>query len=114
MVDGVFAMGILDQFDGRSIITCLPGSGQASSPWQADDHWRMELLEFENPEFDPFYLHTVFRGDDAIGMVTSGAYGHRVQKALGLVYFRTPVVDGDELQVEILGRKTRARVTAAL
>ena len=39
------------------------------------------MLEFDDPEFDPFYMHTLFRADEAVGMVTSGAYGHRMQKA---------------------------------
>ena len=86
---------------------------------QGEDHWNMQLLEFEDPEFDPFYLHTVYRADEAIGMVTSGAYGYRLQKAIGLVYFRQPVSgDGepgdDELSVDILGRKSRARIIKPL
>jgi dimethylglycine dehydrogenase len=81
---------------------------------QRDDHWRMELLEFDQPEFDPFYMHSVFRGDEAVGMVTSGAYGHRLQKAIGLAYFRSAVSSEDELSVEILGRNSVARLTAAL
>lgn len=74
----------------------------------------MRLLEFEDPEFDPFYLHSVYRGDEAIGMVTSGAYGYRLQKAIGLVYFRQPVSGDDELSVEILGRKSTARIIEPL
>ena len=81
---------------------------------QRDDHWRMELLEFDQPEFDPFYMHSVFRGDEAVGMVTSGAYGHRLQKAIGLAYLRSAVSSDDELSVEILGRNSVARLTAAL
>lgn len=81
---------------------------------QAEDHWSMELLEFEEPEFDPFYLHTVYRGDAVIGMVTSGSYGHRLQKAIGLAYFRENVTAGDELSVEILGRPGKARIIAPL
>jgi dimethylglycine dehydrogenase len=81
---------------------------------QRDDHWRMELLEFDESEFDPFYMHSVFRGDEAVGMVTSGAYGHRLQKAIGLAYFRSAVSSEDELSVEILGRNSVARLTAAL
>ena len=72
-----------------------------------DDHWSMHLLEFDDPEFDPFYMHTVFRGDQAIGLVTSGAFGHRLQKAIGLAYFRAPVSPRDEFEVEILGRPFR-------
>ena len=81
---------------------------------QAGDHWSMELLEFDDPEFDPFYLHTVFRGDEAIGMVTSGSFGHRLHKAIGLAYFRDKVGPEDILHVEILGRKTIAKIGTRL
>jgi dimethylglycine dehydrogenase len=81
---------------------------------QREDHWSMRLLEFEDPEFDPFYLHSVYRADEPIGMVTSGAYGYRLQKAIGLVYFRQPVYVDDELHVEILGRKSRAMIIEPL
>ena len=81
---------------------------------QGEDHWSMELLEFDDPEFDPFYMHTVFRSDEAIGMVTSGSFGHRLQKAIGLAYFRDKVSSDDELHVEILGRKTSARIRTRL
>ncbi len=81
---------------------------------QSDDHWFMELLEIDEPEFDPFYLHPVFRGDEVVGMVTSGGFGYRLQKAIGLVYFRKQVVPEDELYVEILGRKSSARIRTGL
>ncbi len=81
---------------------------------QRDDHWSMQLLEFEDPEFDPFYLHGVFRDGDAVGMVTSGAYGHRLQKAIGLAYFHRTVSEADELEVEILGRRVRVGVISPL
>jgi len=81
---------------------------------QRDDHWNMQLLEFEGPEFDPFYSHSVFLGDEAVGMVTSGCFGHRLHKAIGLAYFRRPVTAEDELEVEILGRRSVARKTAPL
>ena len=81
---------------------------------QSDDHWCMELLEFDNSEFGPFYVHPVFRGDEAIGMVTFGDFGHRLQQAIGLAYFRKQVVADDELSVEILGRLTKAWITTAL
>jgi dimethylglycine dehydrogenase len=74
----------------------------------------MELLEFDESEFDPFYMHSVFRGDEAVGMVTSGAYGHRLQKAIGLAYFRSPVSGEDDLAVEILGRRVKARICKPL
>ena len=45
-------------------------------------------------------------------MVTSGGFGHRLQKAIGLAYFRQPIESSDALEVEILGRKIGARITA--
>ncbi|MCP4874082.1 MAG: FAD-dependent oxidoreductase [Gammaproteobacteria bacterium] len=77
---------------------------------QIDARWSMELLEFDAPEFDPFFMHRLFRGDETVGLVTSGSYGHRLQKAIGLAYFRKPVSMQDELFVEILGRKCGARI----
>ncbi|MCP4765916.1 MAG: aminomethyl transferase family protein [Gammaproteobacteria bacterium] len=81
---------------------------------QAADHWSMELIELDAPEFDPFYMHTVFRQGRAVGMVTSGSYGHRLQKAIALAYFRTPIANADALEVEILGRPVPARITSPL
>ena len=81
---------------------------------RAGDCWSMELIELDAPEFDPFYMHTVFRQGQAIGMVTSGGFGHRLQKAIALVYFRTPVASSEEIEVEILGRRVGARITAPL
>jgi dimethylglycine dehydrogenase len=103
-------LGYLVKTDGRDFI----GRDAMLARQRRDDHWSMELLEFEDPEFDPFYMHTIFRGDEAIGMVTSGSYGHRLQKPIGLAYFRAPVKSVDQLGVEILGRKSRARITTPL
>ena len=103
-------LGYLVKTDARDFIGCEAMLERA----QADNHWCMELLEFDAPEFDPFYLHTVFRGNEAIGMVTSGSFGHRLQKTIGLAYFRNQVAPADELTVEILGRKAATRIRAPL
>jgi len=73
--------------------------------------WSMHLLELEESEFDPFYSHTVFRGDEIVGMVTSAAYGHRVGKSVALAYFSKPVCQSDEFTVLILGRKVPACIS---
>ena len=70
----------------------------------------MELLELEDSEYDPFYAHSVLQDDEAVGMITSAAYGHRVNKSLALAYFRQPIVVGQTLQVLVLGRKITARI----
>jgi len=103
-------LGYLVRTEGREFI----GRQAMLERAQAEDHWSMELIELDAPEFDPFYMHTVFRQGQAVGMVTSGSYGHRLQKAIALAYFRTPIASDDELEVEILGRRVPARITSPL
>ena len=74
-----------------------------------DDRWDMVLLEIHNPEFDPFYAHSVLQGDEIVGVVTSGAHGHRTGKTLALAYLRNRTAR-DSLTVSILGRKTQATI----
>jgi dimethylglycine dehydrogenase len=50
--------------------------------------WRMVLLEVQSGDIDPFYSHTVYAGGRPIGIVTSGALGHRTGKTLALAYLR--------------------------
>ena len=69
--------------------------------------WRMALIEIHGAhDLDPFYVHPVFGGADPVGIITSGAYGHRTDRALALAYLMpdTPVV-GTGLAVEIIGRR---------
>ncbi len=72
--------------------------------------WDMVLLEVDSDgEVEPFYSHTVFAGGRPIGIVTSGAYGHRVRKSLALAFLREPGI-GDHLSVKLLGRERPARI----
>ena len=72
--------------------------------------WQMHLLELEEQPNDPFYMHTVFLDDRAVGMVTSGSYGHRVQKPLALAYFSESVNFDDTFSVSILDGMVNARI----
>jgi dimethylglycine dehydrogenase len=71
--------------------------------------WDMVLLEIETPEIDPFYAHTVWHHAQPVGIVTSGAYGHRTAKTLALAYLRDPTARTD-LHVMILGKKHNAKI----
>lgn len=77
---------------------------------QAANHWQMVALAFEDSEIDPFYSHTVLPNNEALGLVTSKAYGHRLEHALGLAYFKQKVEPDDGLSVSILGRSVRAYI----
>ena len=84
------------------------------------DAWRMVLLSIEPGEdADPFYTHTVWNDGRPIGIVTSGAPGHRTGSVLALAYLRPEAPDSagahghradGALDVSILGRRCRARV----
>ena len=71
--------------------------------------WDMVLLEIDPGEVDPFYAHTVMQGDRPVGIVTSGAYGHRTGKVLALAYLRDPTARED-LTVSILGQHRGATI----
>ena len=76
----------------------------------SDSHWSMHLLELADSEIDPFYSHIVLFDDEPVGIITSGAYGHRTGKTLALAYFRMPIDNDAALQVLLLGRKIGARI----
>jgi aminomethyltransferase len=55
--------------------------------------------------------HPVFVDGDAVGAVTSGSFAPYLKKAIGLCYLPASAwADGTELDVEIRGRRARARV----
>ena len=95
------------EFTGRDALLARTASANA---------WRMVLLSMEpDGDADPFYTHTVWRGERPAGIVTSGAPGHRTGTVLTLAYLRPEAeVDtrsaGGVLEVSVLGRRCRARV----
>ena len=78
----------------------------------SEDSWCMKLLELETDGVvDPFYLHPVYQGKCVVGIVTSGAYGHRTRKSLALAYFTKPgLVENNQFEVEIIGKRYAATV----
>lgn len=78
---------------------------------QKDRPWCMVLLRLDGERScNPFYAHTVWQGDQAVGVVTSGAFGHRTGRALALAYLRPQWHRGEELSVGILGERFAATV----
>ena len=117
------------KFTGREALLA-----RAESP----SAWHMALLSVEpdgDADPDPFYTHTVWQGRRAVGIVTSGAPGHRTGTVLALAYLRPeaktwererpapmdghggtpePGENGGDgaLEISILGRRRPARVLA--
>ena len=73
------------------------------------DSWEMVLMELKTQDVDPFYSHPVMHQSEAVGVVTSAAWGHRTGCALALAFLRTRGIRSD-LSVEILGKPVAATV----
>ncbi|MEQ8895690.1 MAG: FAD-dependent oxidoreductase [Roseovarius sp.] len=76
---------------------------------QSPDRWEMVLLRLDSGTLDPFYAHTVRHEGEPVGIVTSGAHGHRTGLTLALAYLRTRGLR-DGLSVDILGQRFDATV----
>ena len=60
---------------------------------------------------DAPYLSTVWQGEQRVGLVTSGGYGHRIGRSIALAHVRSDLAEeGAALEVEILGERRRAVV----
>jgi dimethylglycine dehydrogenase len=55
----------------------------------------------------------IWRGDERVGFVTSGGYGHRTEQSLAMGYVETETADaGAEFEISILGERRPARLLA--
>lgn len=73
--------------------------------------WRMVLLALSGEGADPFFAHSVYTGGEPVGIVTSGAVGHRVGKTLALAYLRPEAGAAPaDLQVGVLDTMLEAEV----
>jgi dimethylglycine dehydrogenase len=54
---------------------------------------------------------SVFQGEQRVGLVTSGGYGHALQRSIALAYVRADLAVPDtKLDIEILGQRRSASV----
>jgi dimethylglycine dehydrogenase len=60
---------------------------------------------------DAAAVSVVYHASEAVGLVTSGGFGYRLQRSIALAYVRADLaVPGTELEVEILGERLPAKV----
>jgi dimethylglycine dehydrogenase len=73
---------------------------------------RMVLLELTGGSLDPFYGHPVLCGGRAVGIVTSGSYGHRTGRRLALAYLTEAWEQhpGGPLEVQVLDELCSAAI----
>jgi dimethylglycine dehydrogenase len=54
----------------------------------------------------------VYRGEELVGLVTSGGYGHTIGKSIALAYVRTDLAKiGQQLEIEVFGDRRKAVVS---
>ena len=102
-------MSYLVKTDGREFTGRQAMLNRAGNQPNTNMPWSMHLLSLDTTSIDPFYTHTILQHGKPIGIVTSGAYGHRCKTALALGYFREQPTD-DTLSVEILGNPVAATI----
>jgi dimethylglycine dehydrogenase len=68
-------------------------------------------LLLDDGNVDAHYLATVWLGDERVGLVTSGGYGHRIGRSIALSYIRSDLTAaGTELEVDVFGVRRQATV----
>ena len=73
----------------------------------------LACLVVDSPDADPHGYEPVRAGDELIGYVAAGGYGHVVEKTIALAYLPTAyLTPGTRLEVEMLGRRCPAEVVA--
>ncbi len=88
------------------------GSDALRQRQHAADCWQHVLLEIETDQTDAFYNHPVMADGRVVGIVTSGAFGHRCRCSLAMAYLREPLSEqaATALTVSILGEPYVAKV----
>jgi dimethylglycine dehydrogenase len=72
---------------------------------------RLVCLTVDDGEADAHGHEPILEGDELIGFVTSGGYGHRVERSIALGYLPSDRCSpGAELAIDILGERRPATV----
>lgn len=75
---------------------------------------KLVTLEVDTSDADASGYEPVWSGDELVGFVTSGGYGHTVQKSLAMALINTDKTDpGTPLRVHVVGKECAAKVVDA-
>jgi len=82
---------------------------------QAGVPQRFVPLLVEAGTADAPFCAVVWKGDERVGLATSGGYGHRIGRSIALAYVRTDLAhEGETVEVDILGERFPAVVGTEL
>ena len=71
---------------------------------------KIVYLEVDVDEVDARGNEPVYCKDQVVGVVTSGGYGFRSKKSLAFAYVKSDFVKSPNLEIEIQGRKRKAKI----
>ncbi|OED38727.1 dimethylglycine dehydrogenase [Chromatiales bacterium (ex Bugula neritina AB1)] len=86
----------------NSVNRSFAGSEAMQVREQAADAWQHVLLAIDCAHTDAFYSHPVQCDDRIVGIVTSGAYGHRCGQSLALAYLQEPLSAREKVSLTVL------------
>lgn len=80
---------------------------------EAGDRRLFVAIEVTNDEAAPHGGDPIWAGDELVGVVTSGAYGHTLNANIAMGYVKPPYADpGTELAIDVIGVRSPAVVRA--
>ncbi len=89
----------------------FPGKSALLVEKQRGAQKRAVTLLLDLKEFDAPYMSTLWKNNQIVGEVTSGAWGYRVNKSIALAMIRSELAEaGQELEVEVFGQRVSAVV----
>jgi dimethylglycine dehydrogenase len=90
------------------------GREAALADREAEHEQRLVGLEIKTSDADAWGYEPVWYQDELAGFVTSGAYGHTVEKSLALAYVKTQFLDSsnDDFSVHVLDKRRPAKLLA--
>ena len=92
-----------DDFLGKEALVAQGEAGLAK---------RFAMMTIDIGDYDAPYMSTVWKGDEIVGEITSGAMGYRTNKFVALSVIRTDCGEpGTALEVEVFGERRAAVVT---
>ncbi len=100
-------LGRFVRLDGRDFVGRDPAAAEKKSGGER----RLVLLSVDAAEADAFGDEPIWHGGAVVGWVTSGGYGHTIDRSLALGYVPRELASAKEtFEVEIIGERRPARI----
>ena len=72
---------------------------------------KLVTLEIDSSDSDASGFEPIWKNGKRVGFITSGGYGHRVQKSLAMGLINTDLAEsGQEIDVHIVGKEKKAKI----